>query len=332
MPRDAALALWQFLAKRLRAKEKVLLLLVAESVGSSPGRAGFKMVVAADGTLCGSIGGGIMEIKLAELAKAALQQNPQKPWCKRQIHRKNAAHDQSGMICSGEQHIIFLPLFPEDLKQVRHVIRCLKGFIPAVLQVTANGWQVLQNRKNAQAFHFEHPSDQAFLFEENLGFQNRLYLIGGGHCALALSALFSRLDFFLCLFDDRPALNTFSQNDFVHRKEVLYNYDRIGEYIPEGDDVYVVIMTVGYRTDELVIRQLLDKNFRYIGVLGSAAKMQTLLNKLREEGIPEAKLSRLRTPVGLPINSRTPEEIAISIAAEVIAVKNSPSTGGSTTF
>lgn len=60
-------------------------------------------------------------------------------------------------------------------------------------------------------------------------------------------------------------------------------------------------MTVGYRTDEVVIRQLLNKDFRYFGVLGSAAKMTTLLDQLRGEGVPEAQLARIRTPIGLPI-------------------------------
>ena len=81
-------------------------------------------------------------------------------------------------------------------------------------------------------------------------------------------------------------------------------------------------MTLGYVSDAVVIRQLADRDFKYFGVLGSRAKMGTLMKELRSEGIEEQRLSRIRTPIGLPINSRTPEEIAISIAAEIIAVKN----------
>ena len=72
----------------------------------------------------------------------------------------------------------------------------------------------------------------------------------------------------------------------------------------------------------VVIRQLIDHDVRYFGVLGSKAKMAALMKELREEGYPAEKLARIRTPIGLPINSRTPEEIAVSIAAEVISVKN----------
>ena len=68
--------------------------------------------------------------------------------------------------------------------------------------------------------------------------------------------------------------------------------------------------------------RLFGKRFRYFGVLGSRAKMKTLLNSLKKEGFNERLLAEIRTPVGLPINSRTPEEIAVSIAAEIISVKN----------
>lgn len=343
---DKELALWQFLAKCLKAQQKVALLVVAESIGSSPGRAGFKMVVDAEGALCGSIGGGIMEIKLVELAKARLAQGIADPLLKRQVHRKTAGQDQSGMICSGEQSIIFIQPGLEDLSTVRTLIRCLKQDKPAILQITDQGFRVLQNQKNKQAFRFEGQSNQAFmlpvplnsdsatalpskrqhgqtfLFEENLGFKNRLYLIGGGHCALALSELMSKLDFYTTLFDDRVELNTFAKNRFVHQKRRIDTYENIGEWIPSGNDVYVVVMTVGYRTDEVVIRQLLHKNLRYLGVLGSSAKMKTLLDQLRGEGVPQAQLARIHTPIGLKINSRTPEEIAVSIAGEVIRVKN----------
>jgi xanthine dehydrogenase accessory factor len=81
-------------------------------------------------------------------------------------------------------------------------------------------------------------------------------------------------------------------------------------------------MTLGYKSDAAVIRKLIDRDFKYFGVLGSRAKMKTLLRELEKEGFAKEKLSRIRTPVGLQINSRTPFEIAVSIAAEIIAVKN----------
>ena len=66
----------------------------------------------------------------------------------------------------------------------------------------------------------------------------------------------------------------------------------------------------------------MNKEFKYFGVLGSKAKMATLMKELKADGYDNEKLKRIHTPIGLPINSRTPEEIAVSIAAEMIAVKN----------
>ena len=130
------------------------------------------------------------------------------------------------------------------------------------------------------------------------------------------------MDFYTRIFDDRPELNTIEKNRFVDEIRIIDNYEAIAEFIPSSKQTYVVVMTLGYKSDEVVIRKLLDKEFRYFGVLGSKAKMKTLLNELKKEGYSADKLVQIHTPIGLPINSRTPEEIAVSIAAEIIAVKN----------
>jgi xanthine dehydrogenase accessory factor len=81
-------------------------------------------------------------------------------------------------------------------------------------------------------------------------------------------------------------------------------------------------MTVGYRTDALALRQLLGRRYRYLGVLGSGAKVAELRRVLAEEGFSADEIAGLRGPIGLPIKSETPEEIAISICAELIRVRN----------
>jgi xanthine dehydrogenase accessory factor len=318
------LELWQFIATRLKKNEKVVLLVVLESIGSSPGRQGFKMVVDTEGYLCGSIGGGIMEIKLVELAKDRLvnfDDNKPKTWIKKQIHNKDAPHNQSGMICSGEQTILFYMLEKTHVKTVQNILSALKKNTPTVLKLTPQYFQLFEHQQLTDDFAFIFVDETAFVYAENLGFKNQLYIIGGGHCALALSELMSKMDFNIHLFDDRTALNTLQKNKFAHHIEVI-DYAQIGERIPSGQNVYVVVMTVGYRTDAVVVRQLLDKNLRYLGVLGSTSKRTTLLEMLKNEGFSTDILRGVHTPIGLTINSQTPEEIAVSIAAEVISVKN----------
>src|SRR5688572_7210311 len=104
------LEIWQFAAERLEQNKFVMLLVVAESSGSSPGRQGFKMIVAED-ELAGSIGGGVMEVNLVEQAKSQISNFKFQTGSKiiEQIHRKNSPNS-SGMICSGEQSVIFYKL------------------------------------------------------------------------------------------------------------------------------------------------------------------------------------------------------------------------------
>lgn len=316
------LEIWEFAAERLRQNEQLMLLIVAASTGSSPGRKGFKMIVAKD-ELSGSIGGGVMEVNLVEQARALLSVAPaaSDSFLKEQVHQKNA-QNPSGMICSGKQAVIFFKLDPSHLETVFEIVDALEKTEPKVLRLTPDEFRV-------KASASEEPpkggtqNEEDFFYEEKLGYQNKLFIIGGGHCALALSELMSKMDFYISLFDDRPNLNTLDKNKFVDEKNIIESYEKIAEVIASGENNYVVVMTLGYSSDELVIRKLLDKEFKYFGVLGSKAKMATLLRDLEKEGFSKEKLARIHTPIGLQINSQTPEEIAISIAAEIIAVKNS---------
>jgi xanthine dehydrogenase accessory factor len=282
------------------------------------------MACAAD-EMCGSIGGGVMEVRLAELAKSKIQNSKFKiednSTLVEQNHKKNA-QNASGMICSGRQTVIFYKLNPKDLKTIREIVRALENHQSKILRISNFKFQIAESGREDLNFCFEQTGENEFLYEEKLGFKNKLSIVGGGHCALALSEIVSKMDFHISLFDDRPNLNTLDKNRFVHEKKIIQSYEKIDDFIASGENAYVVVMTLGYKSDETVIRKLLDKDFKYFGVLGSRAKMKTLLKSLEKEGFAKEKLDRIRTPAGLPINSRTPEEIAVSIAAEIIAVKN----------
>lgn len=320
------LALWQFIAKRLQNHHRVMVLIVAESSGSSPGRQGFKMAVADDHQFHGSIGGGIMEVKLVELAKGLLKEEVSLPKIKKQIHRKNEPRDQSGMICSGEQTIFYFALDAHHLPEVSKIIDVLGQYRSCLLNIShvnhTSDFRVTTSILNSDSFHFSKVSENEFTWQEVIGYKHRLYIVGGGHCALALSELMSKFDFYIYVIDDRPGLNTLAQNIFAHEKFVIENYEKIGDIIPSGPDVFVVVMTLGYRSDFTVLLQLAQKSFAYLGLMGSESKVSTLKEELKKTDFPEALLSKMHAPVGLKINSHTPEEIAVSIAAELILIKN----------
>ena len=126
------LELWQFVADRLSHDRPVMLLVVADSSGSSPGRAGYKMAVGADGELCGSIGGGVMEVALVEKAREILRTQPSGAASEdntslliEQVHKRNSKH-ASGMICSGRQTVILRLLTRKDLSKWSTRSNCLR--------------------------------------------------------------------------------------------------------------------------------------------------------------------------------------------------------------
>lgn len=315
------LAIWQLISRCLHEEVPVMLLYVVESKGSSPGRQGFFMAVTGNGETQGSIGGGIMENKFIEMAKKNLKQEAQELVLRKQIHDKKAAKNQSGMICSGEQTICIYRVQQSDINYIERILDGLRMGRNGSLNLSPAGLQFSETCPELD-FSFSNLSDNNWLYEEKTGYKNHLYIIGAGHCALAFSQIMQSMDFFIHLYDDRPNLPTFLLNEFVNQKQVLNNYHELEGCVPEGENNYVVAMTVGYRTDDIVVRTLLGRRFKYFGLLGSAKKIDKMLSDYRKEGLEQEFLDRIYAPIGLPINSQTPEEIAISIAAQIIEVKN----------
>lgn len=298
-----------------------MLLYVLESKGSSPGRQGFFMTVNANGEMAGSIGGGIMEHKFVELAKEKLRVGSKKWGVRKQIHDKDAESSQSGMICSGEQTILLYPVQSKDVTTIESIISSLQQHKNGTLILSTEGI-LFTNNIPAVDFEFSYQSEAYWLYKEKTGYKNQLYIIGGGHCALALSRLMRGMDFYITLYEEREGLNTVAQNEFAHEVIIVEDYTALGYHIASGRNQYAVIMTFGYRTDDIALRSILDKSLNYIGVLGSKKKMEKLFADYRTDGIANIVLQRIHTPIGLTIKSQTPEEIAVSIAAEIINIKN----------
>jgi xanthine dehydrogenase accessory factor len=319
------LLIWQLIHKSLVQGVPVMLLYVLESKGSSPGRQGFFMAVNRNGEMEGSIGGGIMEHKFVEMAKEQLIRGNNWPGdsiIRKQIHDKAAAKNQSGMICSGEQTNFLYRLNENDMPYLQDIMQCLAENRNGILQLSNHGFSFFSNAVHESNFHFEFNSEDNWVYREKVGYKNTLHVIGGGHCALAFSKIMSMMDFYIHLYDTRAELHTMTHNNNVHQKKVLKDYSELNSLISSGGDQFVVVMTFGYRTDETAVKALIGKEFRYFGLLGSSKKIKKLLSDLKKEGFSQERLDMIHAPVGLPINSQTPEEIAISIAGEIIQVKN----------
>jgi xanthine dehydrogenase accessory factor len=314
---------WKFILQNLQQEIPVVLLYVVESAGSSPGRQGFFMAVNARHIMKGSIGGGIMEHKFVEMAKEQLLHTSHHTdtLLKRQVHDKSAAKDQSGMICSGEQTIILYIARSSDIKAVEKITDCLSRNEQGTLRLSP-GKLEFNNQPCDKQYHFEKRPESDWLYEETIGICEHIHIIGGGHCALALSRIMRMMDFYVHVYDDRPMLNTMLQNEAAHQKTTVEDYSELAKLIPADSNAWVVIMTFGYRTDDIALRALVNHKFRYLGMLGSKNKIEKMFGDYRTEGWSEEKLASIHAPIGLNIKSETPEEIAISIAAEIIKVKH----------
>lgn len=314
--------IWSFIQKELSENNNVMLITVVERNGSSPGIVGFKMAVSETGSMHGSIGGGVMEYNMVELAKKEAKKAIQKSFIKKQIHKADAGKDKSGLICSGDQTHSFT-LFDSSAKEIINTITTqLNNGEQGALYLNQSGMKFNENIKLENQIEYSFENENNWEFKEQIGVKPTMYIFGAGHVSLPLSEIFRVLDFKVVVLDDREGLSTFENNKHAHQKYII-DYKNIGDVIEEGTNSYAVIMTVAHKSDAIVLEKLVTKNLKYLGMIGSKKKTKTIYEILMNNGISEEKLSKVDSPIGLSINSKTTAEIAISIAAKVVQVKNS---------
>lgn len=148
----------------------------------------------------------------------------------------------------------------------------------------------------------------------------RLLIVGGGHIGKALAAIGSLCGFVVEVVDDRPEYA--SSERFPEASRVTCGrFDEVLADYPVDENTYVVCVTRGHRHDETSLRQVVRKPAAYIGMIGSRRRVGAVLQHLLEEGAPAEAVARVHTPIGLDIGAETPEEIAVSIMAEIIQVR-----------
>lgn len=146
-------------------------------------------------------------------------------------------------------------------------------------------------------------------------------VFGAGHIGQALTRLAKFLKFSVVVVDDRK--------EFANRERlpdadtiIAEDYAVAIENLRIGAESYLVIVTPGHEKDELVLKKILGSKAAYIGMIGSRTKCATIMARLKEEGYPEESLKKVHAPIGVEIEAETPEEIALSIMAEVTLTRN----------
>jgi len=323
--------IFQVLLQQLQAGQAVILATVVEAQGATPRGAGARMLVGAQGRLCGTIGGGAVEFRSEQLALELLQRQASAEQLF-SLTRDDA--QKLGMVCGGSAVVYFQYVSPTD-DRTAAVARQAPEWYEAdrdfwlVSDVSRGGELSLHSRETApnwlrpwlkRRLSRVREDDRDFHVEQ-IGVSGKVYLFGGGHVAQELEPVLSHLGFRCVVLDDRPEFA--SRELFPSAEQVLcVDFTRLEDYIQVTPADYVCIMTRGHASDTVVEAQVLGKRPRYNGMIGSRAKGAAVRQALEQEyGYTPAEIASIVSPIGLPIGAKTPAEIAISIAAQMITAR-----------
>lgn len=247
------------LVRLRRSGERCALATIVEVNGSIPSFESAKMLVRADGTILGTIGGGCVEAEVWTAAREVMETG--KPRRLQFSLGQDAAYDE-GLICGGQLEVFIEPIEP----------------------------------------------------------QNRALIFGAGHISKSLAQLTGLLGFHTSVIDNREAFanrERFPEADSV----VAGEYEEVFPALDVNSSSYIIVVTRGHRDDMRVLRWAVTTTARYIALIGSKRKVINVVKELEKEGVPRSSFDRVYGPMGLNIGALTPEEIAVSVAAEIVAVR-----------
>lgn len=146
-------------------------------------------------------------------------------------------------------------------------------------------------------------------------------VVGAGHVGRAVARLAKFLGFQVAVIDDREE---FANPELIPDADqvICDDFARALDAFPMNGNTYVVLVTRGHKQDELSLRHCLNRGAAYLGMIGSRRRSATVIEHLLAEGFALEELAKVRTPIGLEIGAESPEEIAVSILAEVIMLRN----------
>lgn len=332
---------------KLRENREAALVTIIASRGSTPRGAGAKMVVFADGSSVGTIGGGAIEYRASEAAQEAILK---KCSALREYSLSSAQAADLGMVCGGSASVLIQYLSPEDARVGEIAARLQQAlesedesWLLIAPDQTGKGWEMgFFSRQSGLIWWGQNPIalpeegllagagcrefDGRMVYTEKLTRPGTAYVFGGGHVAQKLVPMLAAVGFRCVVMDDREQFanrTLFPQADRI----ILGEFDRIEEYVELRPSDYVCVMTRGHQYDYLVQKYALARHPVYLGVMGSRAKIQTVSERLRQDGFTQEEICSCRMPIGLEIGAETPEEIAVSVTAEMIAVRASLNPG-----
>ncbi len=301
------------LSEWLNNNQDAVLASIVASSGSTPRGIGAHMLVAKNKRTLGTVGGGAIELKSQEIAMAVLE-NKKSRLEKFRLSSSEIA--DLGMICGGNVTVYF-KYFSCDEKNKVFVNEVLNAF-----KKGENCWLAIEMSESADAEILikqdNHMENENFYMEQIIS-KSRIYIFGGGHVGQKLSTVLGNLGYRHTVVDDRAEFCNKELFPFAD-DVILTDITNLGNIKISNND-FVVIVTRGHQHDFHVLSWSMKTEAPYIGMIGSRGKIAKTYDKLYKLGFSKEDTARIHSPIGLEIYAETPEEIAISIAAEIIKEK-----------
>jgi xanthine dehydrogenase accessory factor len=248
------------IARHLKEGKKFVIATIIDSAGSSPRKAGTRMLLFSDGTFEGTIGGGALEQTVLKDAKNIFESH-------RPERKTYDLTRELGMCCGGRVEVFF----------------------------------------------------------ELMGAHNPLYIFGAGHIAKPLATIAATTDFSVTVIDEREEF--LNDARFPNAERLAIPPEDAFAQLTFTPDLSIAVCTHDHVLDQRIVENCLKRPFRYLGLIGSRTKAAKTRLRLKAQGFTDGDIGKIHSPMGLNVGAQTPEEIAVSIMAELISVRHNAQSG-----
>jgi len=325
----------------LKEERSVALATVAQTWGSAPRREGSKMGVTAETAMIGSVSGGCVEGAVVEEALAGLRDGQPR------LLKFGVADDMAwevGLTCGGSIEVFVEPLDPLWWDPLAKLAKQDNfGVTITIVEGQRIGEKVLLDADGGLLYRSPNLDDELIdalraiaatckksgvtdlagtrVMVDLQAARPHLILIGGVHVAIPLQAMATQVGFRVSIVDPRAAFA--SEERFPAVDNILRSYpDKALPQLGLDRSTYLAVLTHDPKIDDKALITALPANIPYVGVLSSGRTHRQRVARLKEAGLSDELIARIRTPIGIDIGASTPEEIAVCILAEIIAVRN----------
>jgi xanthine dehydrogenase accessory factor len=336
----------EIVCRELGSEAPVVIASIISLKGSSPRHNGTKMAVGEDGRCYGTIGGSLLEATSIKEAQNVLKE---KHSSLMPFDLMGNGADSQGMICGGKATVLLDYIAPtfenkEFFKNWRQVVSSGQdSYLLISIKYRLEGIEILGRTilfKDGRALGSQVlcTSDLDYICSEfqNISITNvldikeiqvivdpirkikTLYIFGAGHVAVPVAKIAVMTGFRLVVIDDRVEFANNERFPDAYEIKVVNNFEAAFEGLNIDPDSFIVIVTRGHMYDRIVLQQSLKLNAGYIGMISSRKKRDSIYEALLQDGITKEALEMVHSPIGIKIGGETPEEIAVSIVAELI--------------